>query len=134
VPLDVAVVTPEREVWSGEATFVIARSEGGDLGILPGLAPFLGALHHARLIVEQGDVQTYIAVHGGFIEVFKDRVSVLTEVAEPAEEIDIERARRQREEAEAAVAREDTEENRAALLRASNRLQTAAESGILGIG
>lgn len=132
--LDVSVVTPEREVWSGEATFVIARSEDGDVGVLPGMAPFIGALHHARLIVHQDDVQTYIAVHGGFIEVFRDRVSVLTEVAEPADEIDVERARRQREEAQAALDREDDEEHRAALLRASNRLQTAAESGILGVG
>jgi F-type H+-transporting ATPase subunit epsilon len=132
--LDVSVVTPEKVVWQGEAKFLIARAAGGDIGVLPGHAPFLAALHDARLIIEAEDGQTYAAVHGGFIEVFDDHVTVLTQVAELAEEIDVERARRQREEAERRLAEEDTPENRAALLRAASRIQTAAEAGILDIG
>lgn len=134
MPLEVSVVTPEKEVWSGEANFVVARAEEGDIGVLPGHAPFLASLHHARFVIEDDDGQTYAAVHGGFIEVFEDRVTILTEVAELAPEIDIERARRQKQEAEEAVRREDTPENRAKLLRATNRIDTAAEAGILGIG
>lgn len=134
MPLQVSVVTPEREVWSGEATFVVARSADGDLGILPGHAPFLGNLHHARLVVQDDDGQTYIAVHGGFIQVFEDKVTVLTESAEPAAEIDTARAEKQREDAQRALDAEDTEENRRALMRAVTRIQTAAEAGLLGIG
>jgi F-type H+-transporting ATPase subunit epsilon len=124
--LDVSVVTPEKVVWQGEAKFLIARAAGGDIGVLPGHAPFLAALHDARLIIEAEDGQTYAAVHGGFIEVFDDHVTVLTLVAELAEEIDLEAERR--------LAEEDTPENRAALLRAASRIQTAAEAGILDIG
>jgi F-type H+-transporting ATPase subunit epsilon len=135
MPLQVSVVTPEREVYSGEATFVVARAANGDVGILPSMAPFLSAVHHRRLVIEDEDGQTYIAVHGGFLEVFHDKVTVLTQVAEVADEIDLERARRQREEAEAAMQRgEDSPEIRDALLRAINRLDTAAESGVLDIG
>ncbi len=134
MPLQVSLVSPEREVWSGEAEFLIARSEGGDLGVLPGHAPFLGALHHARLVITDADGQTFAAVHGGFVEVFEDAVTVLTSVAELAPEIDIDRARRQKGEAEAAINRgEDSLELRETLLRAENRLQTAGEAGLLGI-
>jgi F-type H+-transporting ATPase subunit epsilon len=129
--LQVSVVTPEREVWSGEADFVIARSEGGDLGVLPGHAAFLGALHHARLIVQAQGTQTFIAVHGGFIEVFDDTVSVLAQRGELASEIDLDRAQRMKEEAERRIAEADTAENRAKLLRNANRLRTAAEAGLL---
>lgn len=132
MPLQVSIVTPEREVYSAPADFVVARSAGGDLGVLPGHAPFLGALHHARLVITDDDGQTYVAVHGGFIEVFEDTVTVLTSVAEVAPEIDLERARRQKEQAEAAINRgEDSPEIRYALLRAENRLSTAGEAGLL---
>src|SRR5438270_14017392 len=105
--LQVSVVTPEREVWSGEAAFVVARAEGGDIGLLPGHAPVLGALHHAVLKIEHADGVTLFAVHGGFIEVFEDRVTVLAPVAEAAEEIDVERARRAEEAATAAIGGDD---------------------------
>lgn len=134
MPLSVSIVTPEREVFAGEANFVIARSADGDVGVLPGHAPFLGNLHHARLIVERESGQTYVAIHGGFIQVFEDKVTVLTGTAELAEEIDTEAARKQREEAQRACDVDDTPENRAALLKASNRVQTAAEAGLLDIG
>ncbi len=134
MPLNVSVVTPERAVWTGEAQFVIARSADGDIGVLPGHAPFLGALGYARLIIQDSDGQTYIAVHGGFIEVMDDKVTVLTQTAEPAAEIDTTLANRQREEAERAVHEQDTPENRQALLRAANRVKTAAEAGLLDIG
>src|SRR5438309_4839406 len=131
MPLQVSVVTPEREVWSSEASFVVARAEGGDIGVLPGHAPFLGALHHAVLKIEHADGVTLFAVHGGFVEVFEDRVTVLAPVAEVAEEIDVDRARRAEESAEAAVAGADDEDARLALLRARTRLKTAAELGLI---
>src|SRR5438132_12225578 len=116
--LNVSVVTPEREVWSGEASFVVARAEGGDIGVLSGHAPFLGALHHAVLKIEHADGVTLFAVHGGFVEVYEDRVTVLAPLAEVAEEIDVDLARRGAEEAEAQLRAGDDDEARYALLRA----------------
>jgi F-type H+-transporting ATPase subunit epsilon len=131
VPLAVSLVTPEREVWSGEADFVVARPEGGEIGILPGHAPFLGSLKHALVKIQTSDEQFFFAVHGGFIEVFEDRVSILAPVAELASEIDISRAQRAKDEAEAALRMEETDEVRQALLRAEARLRTAAEAGLI---
>ncbi len=132
MPLQVSVVTPEREVWAGEANFVVARSEGGEIGVLPGHAPFLGALRHSFVKVEHADGITLIAVHGGFVEVYDDRVTILGRVAEAAEEIARERARRARERAEARLRDEQAdEEARQALLRAEARLRTAGEAGLV---
>jgi F-type H+-transporting ATPase subunit epsilon len=132
--LQVSVVTPEREVWSGESSFVVARAEGGEIGVLPGHAPFLGSLHHAVLKIEHADGVTLFAVHGGFIEVYENRVTVLAPLAETSDEIDVDRARRDLEEAEAALGRagdEDADEHRQAFLRAQARLKTAAEAGLI---
>lgn len=135
MPLAVSIVTPERQVFEGEATFVVARAEGGEIGVLPGHAPFLGGLRHAILKIESGDEATLYAVHGGFMEVFADHVIVLAPVAEPASEIDVERARRQKEEAEERLRQAATdEEAQRTLLRAETRLRTAAELGLLDIG
>ncbi|HVL81007.1 MAG TPA: F0F1 ATP synthase subunit epsilon [Actinomycetota bacterium] len=131
MPLQVSVVTPDRELWSGEADFLIARSDGGDIGVLPGHAPFLGALSHSRLVIQTADAQTYAAVHGGFLEVFEGQVTILAERAELAEEIDLSRAQAQKDEAERRIAESDTPENRAKLMRNANRLRTAAEAGLL---
>lgn len=130
MPLDVSIVTPEREVWSGEADFVVARAEGGEIGVLPGHAPFLGSLRHARLKIEHADGETLFAVHAGFIEVYRDRVTVLAPVAEPATEIDVDRAQRAKDEAETALRAEEDEEARQAFLRAETRLRVAAAAGL----
>jgi F-type H+-transporting ATPase subunit epsilon len=131
MPLEVSVVTPERELWSGEASFVVARAAGGDIGVLPGHAPFLGALHHATLKIDSDGGSEFFAVHGGFIEVFEDRVTVLAPVAEAAHEIDIERARRDVEEYETSLRHEFDEEIQLCLLRAQARLRTAGEAGLI---
>jgi F-type H+-transporting ATPase subunit epsilon len=130
MPLQVSIVTPEREVWTGEATFVLTRAEGGDIGILPGHSPFLGSLHHARLSVETEEGRVFVAVHGGFVEVSSDQVTVLTERAEVAEEIDVDRVRRQIERLRRELQTEDTAQKRAALQRAETRLQTLTEAGL----
>lgn len=134
MPLQVSIVTQEREVYSGEAEFVVARADGGDIGILPGHGPFLAALHHDRLVITDTDQQqTYVAVHGGFVEVFEGRVTVLTGTAELAPEIDVEAAQQEHEEAKRALDAEDTEENRERYLRTTTRVRTAAEAGLLSI-
>ena len=94
--MQVEVVSIEASVWSGAASAVYGRTLDGELGILPGHTPLLGALapgHPVRIEREEGD-DLHIAVHGGFLFVHQDRqVSVLAEEAELAEHIDAAAAR-----------------------------------------
>jgi F-type H+-transporting ATPase subunit epsilon len=92
--MQVELVSVERPIWSGEATAVYARTPEGEIGVLPGHAPLLGALEPGWLVrIQQADgVEQRIAVHGGFLSVRGDGVSVLAEIAESADEIDTARA------------------------------------------
>jgi F-type H+-transporting ATPase subunit epsilon len=133
MPLEVELVSPERIAYSGEAQMVICRTTTGDIAFLPGHIPFIGVLatHPVRLIKEDGSEQV-IAVHQGFVEVSPPdaegttRVTILSDVAELADTIDIDRARAAKERAEARL-REDANdpEARAALIRAEVRLTVA---------
>jgi F-type H+-transporting ATPase subunit epsilon len=123
--MPVELVSVERAIWSGEATAVYARTTEGEIGILPGHSPLLGALAPGWLVrIQQADgVEQRVAVHGGFLSVRPDGVSVLAEMAESAEEIDIARAR---EALQQAGDRQD-EESVAARHRAMARLRAAGE-------
>lgn len=92
--MQVELVSVERPIWSGEATAVYARTPEGEIGVLPGHAPLLGALAPGWLVrIQQADgVEQRIAVHGGFLSVREDGVSVLAELAESSDEIDTARA------------------------------------------
>ena len=125
--LHVEVVSPERILWTGEADRVIARTiGGGDIAFLTGHAPFVGALDigTVRVHEEEGSEET-IAVHGGFVEVSHDRVTVLSDVAEVASQIDVERARTAHDRAEAQLRTEHDAEAEAALRRARVRIEAA---------
>jgi F-type H+-transporting ATPase subunit epsilon len=91
--LHVELVSAERIVWSGDAEMVLARTIEGDLGILPGHAPMLGVLVTGTVTIQAAASKEIAAVHGGFLSVADDRVSILAEIAELSHEIDIERAR-----------------------------------------
>ena len=92
--LQVQLVAADRSVWSGEATTVIARTVDGDLGVLPGHEPLFAELASGVVLVRTTDgEQVAAAVHGGFISVENDTVSLLAEVAELSHEIDVARAR-----------------------------------------
>ncbi|HZY77591.1 MAG TPA: F0F1 ATP synthase subunit epsilon, partial [Jatrophihabitantaceae bacterium] len=93
--MNVELVSVERKLWSGEASAVFARTTEGELGILPGHTPLLGELAEGWIvrIEREGEPELRVAVHGGFLSVRKDGVSVLAETAEPAEDIDVARAR-----------------------------------------
>jgi len=95
--MHVELVSIEAPIWSGEATAVFGRTTEGELGILPGHTPLLGALEpgYPVRIVEEGGQELRVAVHGGFLSVNKDGVSVLAEQAEVADDIDVARAREQ---------------------------------------
>jgi len=124
--MHVELVSVERPIWSGEANAVFARTMVGELGILPGHAPLLGALEPGWIvrIERESEPELRVAVHGGFLSVRKDGVSVLAELAEPADDIDVARARESLHRAE----QDSGPEGKAARSRALARLRAAGES------
>jgi F-type H+-transporting ATPase subunit epsilon len=125
--MQVDVVSPERVLFSGQATMVITRTlGGGEIAFLPGHAPFLAALteNHTRITLDTGNVLD-IAVHGGFVEVSHNKVSILSDVAELGDQIDVNRAVAARERAEEALRHEHNADVEAALNRAQARLAAA---------
>jgi F-type H+-transporting ATPase subunit epsilon len=131
VTLQVELVSPERILYSGEADMVIARTVGGgDIAFLTGHAPFVGALDIATVTIRSPGGDELVAVHGGFVEVSNDTVTILSDVAELSSQIDVERARRAREQAEERARGGHDAEAEAAARRAHVRL--AAAGGLAG--
>lgn len=123
-PLHVELVSADRHIWSGEANIVIARTTNGDVGILPGHAPLLGLLADGVVEVRTTDDESWTAaVAGGFFSVAHDRVSILAEFAELAQDIDLTKARHDLERAK--TAGEDDEEALALLRSAEARIRAA---------
>jgi F-type H+-transporting ATPase subunit epsilon len=92
----VALVVPDRELWAGEATTVIAKTTEGDIGVLTGHSPVFGALAEGSLVrILTEDTSMTAAVSGGFLSVANDRVSILAAQAQLSEEVDREAARRE---------------------------------------
>jgi F-type H+-transporting ATPase subunit epsilon len=124
--LQVELVSPERILFSGEADMVIARTlGGGELAFLTGHAPFVGALDIATVTVRTAEGDQLVAVHGGFVEVSNDTVTILSDVAELADQIDVDRARAAQERAEQHAAADHDAEADAAVKRAHVRLAAA---------
>ncbi|HUT67800.1 MAG TPA: F0F1 ATP synthase subunit epsilon [Dehalococcoidales bacterium] len=98
--LKLDIVTAERIVYSEEVDAVIAPGVEGQLGILPHHAPLMTILQAGELVVRRGGQDDTLAISGGFLEVRPDRVIVLADSAERAEEIDIERAEAAKKRAE----------------------------------
>src|SRR4051794_21223546 len=118
--MDVELVAPDRKIWTGEAEMVIARTTEGDIGILPGHEPVLGVLVESPVRIKRGEQDELVAaVHGGFLSVTRDSVSILAETVELAEEIDADRARRA---LDSASGNDDEAESKAAVRRATARL------------
>ena len=127
--LEVQVVSPERILWSGEAERVITRvEEGGDIAFLTGHTTYLGQLGSGVTEIAQVDGEVIrVAVHGGFVEVSDDRVSLLSDQAELATSIDVARARAAKERAESTLSSGDDDEADQAARRAEVRLRAAGE-------
>jgi F-type H+-transporting ATPase subunit epsilon len=94
------IVTAERVVYSGDVDEVIAPGVEGQLGILPRHAPLMTMLQAGELVARKGGQDEILAISGGFLEVRPDRVIVLADAAERAEEIDMARAEAARKRAE----------------------------------
>jgi F-type H+-transporting ATPase subunit epsilon len=104
VPLHLEVITPERRVYEEDVDMVVAPASEGYVGILPHHAPLFTTLGPGEFRVKKGGVEEVLAVFGGFMDVRADRVVVLTDAAEHAEEIDAEQAREARDRAQQALA------------------------------
>jgi F-type H+-transporting ATPase subunit epsilon len=90
VTLRVELVVPDRELWSGEARTVIAKTTEGDIGVLTGHSPVFGILAEGSVAEILGDELTVrAAVSGGFLSVANDRVAILAAQADLAGEIDV---------------------------------------------
>jgi F-type H+-transporting ATPase subunit epsilon len=98
--LKLDIVTAERIVYSAEVDAVIAPGSEGQLGILPHHAPLMTILQAGELVVRKGGQEDTLAISGGFLEVRPDRVIVLADSAERAEEIDVARAEAAKKRAE----------------------------------
>jgi F-type H+-transporting ATPase subunit epsilon len=124
VTLQVALVVPDRELWSGEASTVIAKTTEGDIGVLTGRAPMFGILAEGSLVeIVTEESRVKAAVSGGFLSVADNQVSILAAQAQLGHDVDIEVTREELAAvlAEASPAAEDTPEARyaKALLRAA---------------
>ena len=129
--MKVEVVSPERVLFSGVATQLITRTEsGGEIAFLPGHTSFLGVLteNHTRIFLEDGRVQS-VAVHGGCVESSGGHVTLLSDNAELAEDIDVARARAAKERAESAMQSEHDASVAADLRRADARLSATGGLG-----
>lgn len=128
--LRVDVVSPERILFSGDARQVITRTlQGGEIAFLPGHAAFLGALteNHTRIYLTDGTIQD-IAVHLGFVEVGPDHVSILSDSAELAQDINVKRAQDAMAKAQEQLRAEVTPEAESALRRANARLAASGNT------
>ncbi|RMH83539.1 MAG: ATP synthase F1 subunit epsilon [Actinomyces sp.] len=126
--LRVELVSPEAVAYSGEAELVVTRTvDGGDIAFQPGHIPFIGLLAVWSVEVVRPDGgRDVFAVHRGFVQVTGDVVTVLSDVSEAADEIDVERARAAKARAKERLAADpDDAEARAALERALLRLRVA---------
>ncbi|MHB1486402.1 MAG: ATP synthase F1 subunit epsilon [Acidimicrobiales bacterium] len=123
------LVTPERVLYEGEAEMVALRTEEGESAFLANHAPYVGALVPGvvRFIGADG-TEERAAVHGGFVYVRDNHLSVVSEVAELAGEIDVERARTRLGEFESRAGGEDDAQVEAAQARAQARVDAATTS------
>jgi F-type H+-transporting ATPase subunit epsilon len=128
--LTLEIVTPDRAVVTGEVDEVQLPGAEGYFGVLPGHTPLLASLQVGELWYRVGADVHYVAIAFGFVEVLPERVTVLAQIAERAQDIDLARAQAARERAEARLAAAgqdvDPERARLAFLKSLVRIQVAA--------
>lgn len=126
--IDLEISTPERQLVHEKVAEVQIPGLDGYMGILPGHAPLLGRLGVGFLSYPSGGKRRCLAVHGGFVEVLPDRVRVLADVAERAEEIDVQRARTALERAQRDLDNPALGVDPAVALASAQRAQTRLEA------
>ena len=130
MPLHLEVITPERKVYEDDVDMVVAPATDGYVGILPHHVPLFTTLGPGEFKVKRGGIEEVLAVFGGFMDVRGDRVVVLTDAAEHADEIDASQAQEARERAQQVLAAgpasaADEQRARAELQRALVRLRVS---------
>ncbi len=127
--LKVSVVTPDGPVYESDVEMVVARAQSGELGVLPGHIPMVAPLQIGGVRMKKDGKTEQVAVNGGFLEVRPDKVTILAQTAEAAEQIDLTRAEEARKRAEQRLQskQDDVDFRRAelALQRAINRINVA---------
>ena len=135
--LTLEIVTPDRALLREEVDEVVVPGTQGEFGVLPGHTPLLSTLRIGELWYRQGQDKHYLAIAFGFVEVLPDRVTVLAQVGERAQEIDVQRAERAKQRAEQRLAQAqpqltqidfDIERARIALMKSLLRLQVASRA------
>jgi len=130
--LALEIVTPDRAIVSQQVDEVELPGSDGYFGVLPGHTPLLASLQVGEMWYRVGQQKHYLAIAFGFAEVLPDRVTVLAQIAERAEDIDVSRAETAKQRAEQRVTRPqadmDFERARVALLKALTRLQVASRA------
>ena len=131
--LTLEIVTPDRSIAHGKVDEVVVPGAEGSFGVLPGHTPLLSTLSVGEVEYRRGDETSYVAVSFGFAEVLPDRVTILAQIAEASDEIDVTRAeaavKRARERLERPLAELDYERARLSLLKSLVRLQVATRRG-----
>ncbi len=130
--IQLEIVTPERLVVKGTTDDITIPGKGGYLGILPGHAPLITELAVGQIAYRTGSQTRRLAVAWGFAEVLPEKVTILAETAEKAEEIDVPRAQAAKQRAEEELRKAGAAGNpeaQAALERATTRLEVAGKSG-----
>lgn len=131
--LTLEIVTPDRSIAHGKVDEVVVPGAEGSFGVLPGHTPLLSTLTVGEIEYRRGDERSYVAVSFGFAEVLPDRVTILAQIAEASDEIDVTRAeaavKRARERLDRPVAEMDYERARLSLLKSLVRLQVATRRG-----
>ncbi len=130
MPLQLEIVTPERQAYSDTVDAVYCPGTEGEFGVLPHHAPLLSMLGVGELRIQKGGDEEFFAIAGGFVQVRPDKVVVMAELADLASEIDMEAAEEARLEAERAIAAgfdepADLARARAAMERALLRIRVA---------
>src|SRR5262245_30069626 len=132
--LQLQIVSPERSLVSEQVDEVQVPGADGYFGVLPGHTPLLALLGAGELWYRQGTEKIYLLIAFGFAEVQPDRVTILAQIAEKPEEIDVERAQAAKKRAEERLARPavdmDAERARISLMKALIRLQVSARARI----
>ncbi|TGA99770.1 ATP synthase F1 subunit epsilon [Sporolactobacillus shoreae] len=130
------IVTPAGKVYEGDVHMVCVRATSGEMGVLPHHIPIVAPLEIALVHLKHEDENhiDYAAVHGGFIQVSRDKITILSEAAEMKDQIDVKRAEKARDDAQAQLATlhatsEGYAEALRKLKRSELRLSTAAIDG-----
>jgi F-type H+-transporting ATPase subunit epsilon len=133
--IELQIVTPDKMLVKEQVDEVEIPGTEGYFGVLPGHTPMLASLAVGEMWYRQGQEKTYLSLAFGFAEVLPDRVTILAQLAERAEDIDVARAEEARRRAEARVVQAkdiDYERARIALVKSLTRLQVASRAQFAG--